>query len=397
MTASVSEEGMRKIIVMILILSAACLTAVPFQGGQGLIYLHSAHVLKKGYLDVSGGIRYFGKIASFGGEEKAFTLWVVKGSLSVNYGLSERVELFFAPVFYQDINRPGKSGLAKDKGINMPDDLFLGVKFGSFQKLESPAVFGGRLMLRIPTADTHNVIYEEYSAGSLEIHLQGLFSYYSNLTFPDAGWSLHANIGYINHNDVGQSLTDSENDVTPQAMSAELTVGAGVRLPAGMFDFSLELNNSTFLTKPPINVYSREYSSYLTGGVYYHPNPWLTFQMGLDLRLVSDHDLSVYLYEDPQSSLPRPPTEEFPNYPSWRGILGFKMALLPKSIRMTDEEELRRQSRDRRAILEKMMNEQQDTQNAEEELERIKNERQRVEQELERLRRLLEAEKKKDQ
>jgi hypothetical protein len=395
MTSSVPEEGMRKISFTILMLTAACLTAVPFQGGQGLIYLHSAHVLKKGYLDVSGNTRYFGKIASFGGDKKAYTLWVVKGTLAINYGLSERVELFFEPVFYQDTNRFGKKGLAK-KGINMPDDLFLGVKFGSFQKLESPAVFGGRLMLRIPTAEVHNVIYEEYSAGSLEIHLQGLFSYFSNLTFPDAGWSLHANIGYINHNDVGQNLTESENDATPQAMSAELTAGVGVRFPAGQFDFSLELNNNTFLTRPPITAYSREYSTYLTGGVYYNPRPWLTFQMGLDLCLISDRDLSVYRYS-PQSTLAPPPTEDFPNYPSWRGILGFKMALLPKSIRTTDEEELRRQSRDRRAILEKMMNEQQDTQNAEEELERIKNERQRVEQELERLRRLLEAEKKKDQ
>ena len=387
---------MRKICFMILILSAACLTAVPFQGGQGLIYLQSAHVLKKGFLDVSGGTRYFGKIASYSdSDRRAYTLWVVKGTLAFNYGLSEKVELFFAPVFYQDTNRSGKTALAK-KGINMPDDLFLGVKFGSFQKLESPTVFGGRLMLRIPTADTHNVIYEEYSAGSLEIHLQGLFSYYSNLTFPDAGWSVHANIGYINHNDVGQSLTSAENDDTPQAMSAELTVGAGVRIPAGLFDFSLELNSSSFLTKPPITAYSREYSTYLTGGVYYNPRPWLTFQMGLDLRLISEGDLSVYA-GNAGSHLAPPPTAEFPNYPSWRGILGFKVALLPISVRTTDEEELRRQSRDRRAILERMMNEQQDTQDAEAELERIKNERQRVEQELERLRRLLEAEKKKDQ
>ena len=387
---------MRKICFIILFLSVACVYAVPFQGGQGLIYLQSAHVLKKGFLDVSGGTRYFGKIASYDSDTKAFTLWVVKGTLAFNYGLSEKVELFFAPVFYQDINRTGNAGLAKSKGINMPDDIFLGVKFGSFQKLESPAVFGGRLMLRIPTADTHNLIYEEYSAGSLEIHLQGLFSYYSNLTFPDAGWSVHANIGYINHNDVGQNLTAVESDASPRAMSAELTVGAGVRVPAGMFDFSLELNSSSFLTRPPITAYSREYATYLTGGVYYNPRPWLTFQAGLDLCLISEEDLSVYS-GNAGSHLPPPPTAEFPNYPSWRGILGFKMALLPRSIRTTDEEELRRQSRDRRAILEKMMNEQQDTQDAEAELERIKNERQRVEQELERLRRLLEAEKKKDQ
>lgn len=385
---------MRKIIVC-LILIAVNSRAVPYQGGNGLIYVHSANVLKKDYLDISGGTRYFGKIANFGGQSKAYTLWVVKGYLSCNYGLSEKIELSVAPVIYQDTNRPGKSGLAKE-GINMPDDLFLGIKFGSFQKLESPFIYGGRVQLRIPTGEMHNIIYEDYSAGSLEVLLSGLLSYYSNLTFPDAGWSLHANLGYLNHNDVGQELTNNKDDVSPQSMSSELLFGFGALFPAGQFDFSAELNANTFLTRPPETAYSREFAGYLTGGVYYKPNPWLTFQMGIDIRLISDKDLTEYAGSN-KSTLSPPPTKDFPNYPSWRSSLGFKIALLPRSRRTTDEEELRKKNRDRRTILEKMIGEQKDTQDAEEELNRIKNERQRVEQELERLRRLLEEEKKKNE
>lgn len=384
---------MRKLIGCCLVLMAVNSWAVPFQGGNGLIYLHSATVLKKGYLDISGGTRYFGKIASFGGQSKAYTLWVVKGYLSCNYGLSEKVELTVAPVIYQDTNRCGKSGLAK-QGINMPDDLFLGVKFGSFQKLESQFVYGGRVLLRIPTGNMHNIIYEDYSAGSLEIMLSGLLSYYSNLTFPDAGWSLHANLGYLNHNDVGQALTGNKNDASPQNMSSELLLGIGALFPAGQFDFSAELNANTFLSRPPETAYSREYASYLTGGVYYKPSPWLTVQMGVDIRLISDKDLTEYSGSK-NSTLSPPPTKDFPNYPSWRSELGFKIALLPRSRRTTDEEEMRKKNRNRQTILEKMIGEQKDTQDAEEELNRIKNERQRVEQELERLRRLLEEEKKK--
>ncbi len=394
MLTSHLEEVMRKRLILLLLGFSINIMAVPFQGGTGLIYIHSANVLKKGYLDFSGGTRYFGKIASFGGDQKAYTLWTVKGYLAFNYGLSENVELEFAPVFYQDTNRKGGSGLGK-KGINMPDDMYLGVKIGSFQQLESPYMFGGRLMLRIPTADKHNIIYEEYSAGSLEIHLQGLFSYFSNLKFPDAGWSLHANLGYINHNDVGQQLTDSEDDPSPQSMSSELIFGAGALFPAGDFDFSAELNANTFLTRPPVTAYSIEYSAYLTGGVYYKPRPWLTFQMGLDFRIASDDDLTEYSGSG-NSTLSPPPTSDFPNYPTWRGVLGFRMALLPKSLRSTEVEEMRKQGRDRRSILEKMMQNQGDTEDAEDELNRIKNERQRVEQELERLRRLLEDEKKKE-
>ena len=90
--------------------------AVPFQGGKGLIYVHSANVLNKGYLDASGGVRYFGKIASFGGQRKAYTLWNVKGTVSINYGLSENVELAFTPIINQDTNK-GK------EEFNIPDDL----------------------------------------------------------------------------------------------------------------------------------------------------------------------------------------------------------------------------------------------------------------------------------
>ena len=385
---------MRKIVfVFLLFLGSMQIFGVPFQGGKGLIYLHSADVLNKGYLDVSTGIRYFGKIASFGGSQKAYTLWNVKGFMSFNYGLSEHVEMAFSPVVYQDTNK-GNSGIDKES-VNFPDDIYLGVKFGSFHELESPYVFGGRVLLRIPTAGVHNIIYEEYSAGALEVSVSGLFSYYSNVPFPDAGWSLHANLGYLNHNDVGQELTDLDTD-SPRNMSSELLFGIGALFPAGQFDFSVELNANTFLVKPPASAYSREYASYLTGGVYYKPYPWLTFQMGFDLRLKSDDDLTEYRGGG-VTHLNPPPTSDFPNYPAWRGVMGVKMALLPKSLRTSDEQDLRRKTRDRRTILEQMMEDQKDTEEAEEELSRIKNERQRVEQELERLRKMLEEENRQDE
>jgi len=378
----------RRFVLYSLLILTIQVFAVPFQGGKGLIYVHSANILKKGYLDASAGTRYFGKIASFGESKKAYTLWVVKCCLGFNYGLSEHVELTFAPVLYQDTNKGGE-GFSKES-VNFPDDLFLGVKFGSFQNLESPYVYGGRVMLRIPTARTHNIIYEEYTAGALEVQISGLLSYFSNVRFPNAGWSLHVNLGYLNHNDVGQQLTETPDDPSPQTMSSELLFGIGALFPAGQFDFSAEMNANTFLSRPPVTAYSREYASYLTGGVYYKPYPWLVLQLGIDVRLLSDKEITNTIL----SPLPQ---IDFPNYPSWRGILGAKWSILPKALRVTDEEELRRKTRDRRSILERIIEDQKDTEDAEEELSRIKNERQRVEQELERLRKMLEEERQKDE
>ena len=60
-----------------------------------------------------------------------------------------------------------------------------------------------------------------------------------------------------------------------------------------------------------------------------------------------------------------------------------------------EKTQLQRRASDRKELLQRMMENQQDTENAEDEIMRIRNERAKVENELKRLRKLLEEEKKK--
>ena len=376
-------------LVIFTILVTAHLQGTTGLGGRGLIYVHSAKVIPQGYLEFYSGTRFFGKIANFGADKKAYTLWNVQGFMSFNYGISSHLEIAVSPILYQDTN--SNRGNILDGQANFPDDLFLGLKIGSFGALESPFLFGGMVHTRIPTARQHNIVYEPYSAGSVEIGVTGLVSYFHNPTFPEEGWSLHGNLGYLNHNDVGKELTDNPDDPTPQSMSSEVLFGLGLLYPAGTFDFSAEINARYFLVDPPETAYSREYVSYLTAGVYYKPYRWVTFEMGVDLRLTSDEDLSDYQ----NTQLSQPP-EDFPNYPTWRGILGVKLVILPTGLYSSPEKILlEKRAADRREILERMMKGQKDTEDAESELSRIRAERRRVEEELKRLRKLLEEEKKK--
>jgi hypothetical protein len=161
--------------------------------------------------------------------------------------------------------------------------------------------------------------------------------------------------------------------------------------PMETFAFSLELNGRFFLNRPPESAYSREYVSYLTGGVYYIPSRWMSIEMGIDLRVASGKNLTSYRYVMP------PPTETFPNYPTWRGLLGIKWTILPRNLYKSEDALLKQKAKDRKAILEKMMDQETNTESAEQELSRIQAERKKVEEELERLRKLLEAEKKKEQ
>lgn len=374
-------------LIVFLVLMTSQLQGTTRLGGKGLIYVHSAKVISKGYLEFYAGTRYFGKIASSG--SKPYTLWNVQGFSSFNVGISSHIEFALSPIYYQDTNN-SKGNILHGKA-NLPDDLFISMKVGSLGPLESPFLFGGILSARIPTAKTHNIIYEPYSAGTIEAEVTGLVSYYSNIVFPEEGWSLHCNVGYLNHNDVGKNLTGNANDPTPKSMSSEILFGMGLLYPAGSFDFSVEFNARAFLTQPPATAYSREYVSYLTTGVYYKPYPWVTLEMGIDLRLLSGEDVSDYQ----NTHLPKPPVD-FPNYPTWRGLLGAKLAILPTRLYSSpDKVLLEKSAEDRKEILERIIKGQKDTQDADSELLKIRAERKKVEEELKRLRKLLEEEKKK--
>ena len=368
-------------------IAALPLQATPFGGGRGLVYVHSPGVIPKGYLEFHSGVRYFGKIANFGSSGRAYTLWDVQNHFSFNYGLSGHVELAFSPILYQDVNRSG--GNVWKGQANMPDDLFLSAKIGSYSALESPFVFGGMISLRLPTASVHNVIYEPYSAGSLELGITALAAYHRNPAFPEMGWSAITNLGYLNHNDVGKSLSKNREAPTPKSMSSEIMAGWGFLYPAGAFDFSAEITARHFLVRPPETAYSREYMSYLTLGVYYKLYRWCTLEIAFDKSLISGEDETEY--EDIPEKAPG-----FPNYPSWRGVIGVKLAILPFSLYSSEQSDLKQKAKDRQAILEKMIEDQTDMQSAEQELTRIQAERKKVEEELERLRKLLESEKQKE-
>jgi len=383
-------KKMRKVILLLsmlyILIVISPLAATPPSGGEGLFYIQSARIIPKGFLEWYNGIHYYGKIANFEGHRKPYTLWNVQGITSFNYGLSSRFELGISPIIYQDTNK------GEEEAANFPDDLLVSIKYGSIRKLESHFIFGAQLQTRIPTGKYHNIIYEPYASGRLEVGINALFSYYRNVAFLDEGWSLHGNIGYLNHYDVGKELTENPDDPTPQSMSSEILLGLGFLYPAGAFNFSAEVNGRYFLTRPPETAYSREHMTYLTAGVYYKLYRWMTIEMAFDISLQKEEDLSVY---SPATGLPNPPSEDFPNYPTWRGLIGLKFNILPYLFSSSEDILLKQRTRDRRAILEKLMNEQKETEDAESELSKIRSERKRVEEELERLRQLMEEEKKK--
>lgn len=354
-------------------------------GGRGLTYVKSAWNLKPGYLTMYARSQFFGKVASITETNNtAATYWNVQGALSLNYGINEHVELAISPIMYQDTHKG-------ENGYNLPDDLLLGLKFGSYTLKGSSITYGVSLDARFPTGKYYNVPFEPYSSGKVQWGFTGMATYSKDPLYPEDNLNVHLNLSYINHNDVGQVLSENENDnISVTSMSQQFLYGLGIKIPTSEFDFSVELYGNSFIQKPPAETaYSVENYLYLTPGVSFRASRWLSLNFGADLRLTSDKDETLYSFG---GSLP----EDMPNYPTWRVNLGMNVLLLPTSVyKVSDKDVLMKKAESRRELFEQIIKEQRETESAEEELERIKEERRKAERELERLRRILEGDLKK--
>ena len=349
-------------------------------GGKGLTHVKSAWNLKSGYLTLSSKSYSFGKA----NDNPPVAYWDIQSAISLNLGISDHIELAISPVIYQDTQKG-------EKGYNIPDDLFVGLKFGSYLISGSSLSWGVSLDTRLPTGKYHNLFFEPYSAGKVEWGFTGMFSYSKDPQFPDESITVDFNFGYLNHNDIGQKLTGSSDD--PYAvsfMTQELRYAIGVKIPSPSFDFSFEIFGNGFIQKLPVTAYGNEYHQYLTPAISYKPYNWLTISVGADFRLSTDIDETSYQY------VKKPVPEEFPNYPGWRVHFGFKIVLLPiKIYKVNNKQILIERAAGRNKLFEQIIKEQRETESAEEELEKIKTERKKSEIELERLRRILELGQKK--
>jgi hypothetical protein len=349
-------------------------------GGRGLPHLNSAFTLPRGQftLQTFGSSSYQTVVVNKNGTPSASTFWNVQGAVGLSFASGKHLEWALTQVIYQDTHR--------GDGYNLPDDLYLNVKFGSFGSKVSPLKAGLALSGRIPFGENHNVLFEPYSGGGFEFGVLGMVSFSPDLLLPENAFNLHVNLGYLHHNDLGKRLTGSATDnVVALQASEEFLWGAGFAVPTTQFDFSFEFYGRMFTAKPPVTAYAREDFIYFSPGVNYRPRHWLALNAGFDFRLTSDKDQTEYV------DLPLI-NKDLANYPSWRVNFGAKFHLNQtpppdnRPLFMTSNGRLV----PRQKSLENQLNiEQKKTETAEEELEKIRDERKRMEAMLARLRNLL--------
>ncbi|HPG38644.1 MAG TPA: hypothetical protein PLP19_12395 [bacterium] len=379
----------RIIAAFLLVVLVPSVNAEIFNGGPGLTHTKAAWAQKKGYLTVFPNTRFWGKVtetpATETTEKRAYTVWDVQGLVSVNYGINEHFGFYMLPIMYQDLNQGDKDEIFWD--------TFIGIKAGSYKFADSPFQFGVELAMRFPTGSKHNVIYEDYTAGTVEWGFNGLVSWAKDKSYPDEDLNAHFNFGYWNHNDVGETLVPdsllvgSYANLKPYANvldpSQELRYALGLEYPTANFNYGLEIYGNGWLQKPPVTAASHEYYSYMNLSITYKPNKWFNFVVSGDIRISPDEEETIG---------PRMTRPDLPNYSSWKINVGGRFVILPTSVYKVKERDiLMKKAESRREVFEQIIKEKKETESAEQELQRIKDEREKAEKELERLKRILEG------
>ncbi|MBN2355616.1 hypothetical protein JXO59_05855 [candidate division KSB1 bacterium] len=373
---------LKPMVFVLLLLLIKASGADVINGSKGLPHTKAAWVTDVGKLTVFVNTRFWGKVHQVESMQYdlplAVTVWDVQGLFSINYGLGKHFELNITPIVYQDDQT--------DEGL-VPYDTFIGLKIGSFGSRTNSLSYGMHLQARFPTSNKHNILFEPYSAGTAEFGFKGLVSYAADPLYPEDAFNLHANLGYHNHNDVGEFLRHAR-DPNSQVLyqSQQLLYALGLNIPTENFDYGIEWYGNAWLQQPPLAAESRENYLFMNAVITYKPYRWFQFFVSGEIRLNSDNDETV------PPLMEREYLTDLPNYNSWRINIGSRFTLLPTSVFRTSERDiLIQKAESRRELFEQIIKERRETESAEEELERIREERRKAERELERLRKILEG------
>lgn len=364
-------------LVLLLFLTSTALAQTPTTGSWSLLHTHTARTFEQGRLEIYTDLNFYSKLGEFiipASDQSPVNYWVVASDIFTSYGIIDHLDMTLGLRLYQDTNI--------GDGANIPDDLFLTIKAGSFT-LGTRHLYGAAMLnFRFPTAEQPNYPFAEYSSGSVEFGAMGALSYYVDPYLLTRNFSAHLNLGWYTHNDAGKIV--DRHDRKPGFNATKLQYGLGLVYPVGMIDLMVEVNGVSWIQQPDSMVYGREEYTYVTPAIRYKPYRWMYADLGVDVRISSDVE---------ETKPPWAPSLDLPNYPPWKAWLALNFTILPLATAEKTPEELERDRFNKRVdFFQNIIEERERIENVQEELDRLKREREEAEKELEELKQILEEE-----
>jgi len=376
----------------IVLLFGGLLQAQLPNGNRALLHTQIAKNVEKGRLEISTNMNFFTKAADFIGSAKPANFeqvnyWLVAGDAVFTYGIIEHFDASLGIRVYQDTHYSNE--------FNLPDDLFLTLKAGSFRSNNGHFNSSGMLSFRIPTAEQHNYPLTEYASGSFEFGLLGAFSFYMDPYLPERSFNMHFNIGYWNHNESGNTLytyTTGQGQAEGEKLKAtrnsqDFRMALAAVFPSDLFDFRMELSGILYLTKPNDFVYSAEEWAFFSPSIRYKPLDWVSMDLGADFRISpKDRQLTTDQIPDFSKSFELPK-----NYPDWKIHLGLNVGFsLSGKGTYKAEDYVREKAKERVELFETVVKEEEKTKQVQQEIENLRRVRKEAEDEIEEIRKQLE-------
>lgn len=384
---------MKKISLMVLVVFCGTLFSQPRIGSFGLLHTQSARTFEQGRLEVHSNMNFFTRVTKLVGTSidpanfNANNWWLVSGNLAITYGVLDNFDITLIPRVYQDTHYSNE--------YNLPDDIMLNFKIGSFAFARRHMYGAGMLRFRLPTGEAHNYPFAEYASGAFEYGFAGAFSYYWDPYLPERSFNAHLNLGWWNHNEAGNVVYSARNrELVATKNSSEFQYAVGLSYPTPMFDFRLEANGVAYIEQPDVFVYSRENWMYLTPSIRYKPTSWVSVDLGVDVLLIGKDDETntdrttsdwVINFSNPDVNLP--------NYATWKVQLGLNLTILPLAASPRSAAEIERSEFQKRVdFFQRIVEDRARAEDVQAELQKLIEEREEAERELEQLKRILEEE-----
>ena len=353
-------------------------------GEKSLIHTQTGKVYSKGQFGLYSNMNFYSKIGDFLGDVRpesfeSVNYWLVASNFVMTYGIMEHFDASLGVRLYQDTHL--------DNEFNLPDDIFLTLKAGSFTFGRNRFSQAVMTSFRIPTGESHNYPFTEFAPESFQYAIMYALSYYSDPYLPDRGFNAHFNMGWWNYNELGSVLYTRANgdELKGTVNSSDFRMALGFVFPTGVFDFRLELSGMLFLRKPNSFVYSAEEWAFLSPSVRYKPIEWISLDLGLDFRISSGDRNNTSGIPEISSSVDLPP-----NFPDWKVQLGLNLNLNLLSDNATSDLSYEQQeARKKIEMFEAIVEEREKSASVQGEIDNLKKIREEAEKEIEELKKIL--------
>jgi hypothetical protein len=247
-------------------------------GSYSLFHTQEARTFNPGRLNAYANYNFFTKLGEFiGGAPANFDAanwWLIAGNLAFTYGIIDHLDMSFGLRLYQDTHH--------DNEFNLPDDIFVSLKTGSYFFGRERFALGLVASTRLGVGEVHNYPFAEYASGAVEFGLKAALSFYADPYFPERSINAHFNIGWWNHNEKGQKIpVIGGEDREATVSSSHLSMALATVVPLGEFEIRGELSGILFLKDPDKFIYSAEDYAYFTPSIRYKPYDWVSMDLGI--------------------------------------------------------------------------------------------------------------------